>query len=45
MSSASRTAEEAKADHIRLMGENVSFVGASAPIVQGTTFIFVTEPY
>src|SRR5438477_7312873 len=24
---------------------NVSFVGASAPIVQGTTFIFVKEPY
>lgn len=24
---------------------NVSFVGASAPIVQGTTFIFVREPY
>ena len=24
---------------------NVSFVGASAPIVQGTTFIFVNEPY
>jgi len=23
----------------------VSFVGASAPIVQGTTFIFVNEPY
>ena len=24
---------------------NVSFVGASAPIVRGTTFIFVKEPY
>ena len=24
---------------------NVSFVGASAPIVTGTTFIFVREPY
>src|SRR6201988_215902 len=24
---------------------NVSFVGASAPIVQGTTFIFVKDPY
>jgi acetyl-CoA acetyltransferase len=24
---------------------NISFVGASAPIVQGTTFIFVKEPY
>jgi hypothetical protein len=24
---------------------NVSFVGASAPIVTGTTFIFVSEPY
>jgi hypothetical protein len=24
---------------------NVSFVGASAPIVTGTTFIFVPEPY
>jgi hypothetical protein len=24
---------------------NVSFVGASAPIVEGTTFIFVKEPY
>ncbi len=24
---------------------NVSFVGASAPVVQGTTFIFVKEPY
>ena len=24
---------------------NVSFVGASAPIVTGTTFIFVKEPY
>jgi len=24
---------------------NVSFVGASAPIVTGTTFIFVWEPY
>jgi len=24
---------------------NVSFVGASAPIVQGTTFIFVRELY
>ena len=24
---------------------NVSFVGASAPIVTGTTFIFVGEPY
>ena len=24
---------------------NVSFVGASAPIVEGTTFIFVREPY
>ena len=24
---------------------NVSFVGASAPIMQGTTFIFVKEPY
>ena len=24
---------------------NVSFVGASAPIVEGTTFIFVNEPY
>jgi acetyl-CoA acetyltransferase len=24
---------------------HVSFVGASAPIVQGTTFIFVNEPY
>ena len=24
---------------------NVSFVGASAPIVQGTAFIFVREPY
>src|SRR5206468_2783487 len=24
---------------------NVAFVGASAPIVQGTTFIFVKEPY
>ncbi len=26
-------------------GANVSFVGASAPIVQGTTFIFVGDPY
>jgi hypothetical protein len=24
---------------------NVSFVGASAPIVTGTTFIFVGDPY
>jgi hypothetical protein len=24
---------------------NVSFVGASAPIVTGTTFIFVSDPY
>jgi hypothetical protein len=24
---------------------NVSFVGASAPIVIGTTFIFVGDPY
>jgi hypothetical protein len=24
---------------------NVSFVGASAPIVTGTTFIFAREPY
>ena len=24
---------------------NVSFVGASAPIVTGTTFIFVPDPY
>jgi len=24
---------------------NISFVGASAPIVTGTTFIFVGEPY
>jgi hypothetical protein len=24
---------------------NVSFVGASAPIVTGMTFIFVREPY
>jgi hypothetical protein len=23
----------------------ISFVGASAPIVTGTTFIFVSEPY
>jgi hypothetical protein len=26
-------------------GANVSFVGASAPIVTGTTFIFVGDPY
>jgi hypothetical protein len=29
----------------QVKGANVSFVGASAPIVTGTTFIFVTEPY
>jgi hypothetical protein len=25
--------------------KDVSFVGASAPIVRGTTFIFVNKPY
>jgi acetyl-CoA acetyltransferase len=29
----------------QVKGANVSFVGASAPIVTGTTFIFVGEPY
>lgn len=29
----------------QIPGANVSFVGASAPIVQGTTFLFVGEPY
>jgi hypothetical protein len=29
----------------QVKGANVSFVGASAPIVTGTTFIFVGAPY
>ena len=29
----------------QVKGANVSFVGASAPIVTGTTFIFVGDPY
>lgn len=34
-----------RAGERQVKGANVSFVGASAPIVQGTTFIFVREPY
>jgi acetyl-CoA acetyltransferase len=34
-----------RAGERQVKGVNVSFVGASAPIVQGTTFIFVKEPY
>src|SRR5437016_665434 len=35
----------ARAGERQVEDVNVSFVGASAPIVQGTTFIFVREPY
>ena len=34
-----------RAGERQVKGVNVSFVGASAPIVQGTTFIFVRDPY
>jgi len=34
-----------RAGERQVKGANVCFVGASAPIVQGTTFIFVSEPY
>ncbi|WP_089721399.1 thiolase C-terminal domain-containing protein [Candidatus Entotheonella palauensis] len=34
-----------RAQERQVKDAKVSFVGASAPIVQGTTFIFVNEPY
>jgi hypothetical protein len=34
-----------RAGSLQVKDANVSFVGASAPIVTGTTFIFVREPY
>ncbi|PON18025.1 hypothetical protein C2W62_10190 [Candidatus Entotheonella serta] len=34
-----------RAEERQVKDAKVSFVGASAPIVQGTTFIFVDEPY
>jgi acetyl-CoA acetyltransferase len=34
-----------RAEERQVKDVKVSFVGASAPVVQGTTFIFVNEPY
>ena len=40
-----RSQDPERAGERQVKDVNVSFVGASAPIVQGTTFIFVKEPY
>jgi hypothetical protein len=38
-------ARSGRAGSRQIKDANVSFVGGSAPIVTGTTFIFVREPY